>query len=53
MDAHTSKKSIEAETSTIEKTGPIQLETASVSSHMKEEVRQVTDLTAKEQYRKL
>ena len=42
-----------SETSNMEKTIPIQLENVSVSSATREEVRQVTNLTAKEQYSRL
>lgn len=42
-----------SEASNIEKTAPIQLETVSVSSATREEVRRVTNLTAKEQYSRL
>lgn len=48
-----SKSSTSLEAETFEKASPIHIETSSLSSDVKEEVRQVTDLTAKEQYGKL
>jgi SP family general alpha glucoside:H+ symporter-like MFS transporter len=54
MDSHASKSSVEVvEMSSVDKTPIIHLETTSMNSQLKEEVRQTTDLTAKEQYRKL
>jgi SP family general alpha glucoside:H+ symporter-like MFS transporter len=55
MDSNAAKQSIDnVEMTSVDKTGIVHLEeTTSVNSGLKEEVRQVTDLTAKEQYRKL
>ena len=54
MASNNTKQSVEAvEMSSVEKAPIVHLETSSMDSQLKEEVRQTTDLTAKEQYRKL
>jgi SP family general alpha glucoside:H+ symporter-like MFS transporter len=54
MDSHATKNSVEVvEMSSVDKTPIVHLETTSMNSQLKKEVRQTTDLTAKEQYRKL
>lgn len=52
MDSNATKKSVEVVEMT-DKNPIVHLETTSMNSQLKEEVRQTTDLTAKEQYRKL
>ena len=54
MDSNATKQSVEVEMSSVDKHPIVHLETtSSLNSQVREEVRQVTDLTAKEQYRKL
>jgi SP family general alpha glucoside:H+ symporter-like MFS transporter len=54
MDSNATKHSVEVEMSSVDKNPIVHLETtSSLNSQVREEVRQVTDLTAKEQYRKL
>lgn len=52
MDRKASIKSAAGE-SVVDKNEYVYIEAGSVNSEIKEEVRQVTNLTAKEQYRKL
>ena len=48
MDSNATKKSVEAvEMSSVDKIPIVHLETSSMDSQLKEEVRQTTDLTAK------
>ena len=53
MDRKLSIKSVIGESVMAEKRDSVHIEAASVNSEMQEEVRQVTNLTAKEQYQKL
>lgn len=53
MDRKTSIHSIVGSTGDDKKSSVVHMETQSMTSSVQEEVRQVTDLTAKEQYRKL
>lgn len=53
MTSNNTKQSVDAEMSSVDKKDIVHLETTSMDSQTKEEVRQVTNLTAKEQYAKL